>query len=147
MVKGNQRESLLTVYDTIFKFGKTPWKWVDWARVFSQSTSGEAVKRRLQRMDKFCDKWGIEIVKRRIGELRHEEADASKRNGPRIRYFTFRQFTSASRRRVDHLLGPVLQESESPQQDVLPEPLDRATSPYEGVTSRGLRHALVGPEG
>ena len=147
MVKGHEREFLLTVYDTIFKFGNRPWNGVEWGCVFARGTNPQSASRRLQRMDKFCDKWGIEILKTIRGEIRAQEVDFDRRNGPRTVHITYRQFTPAAKRRVDFLLSENVPQPDPGEQDVLHEALEGATAPYEGVPGRGLWHALVGQKG
>ena len=103
---GDITRRVLNVYDTLHAFGKDQWTQVEWMRTFTPGSSPESVETRLRRMDRFCRVWGIELQRTKVLEgQRH--------------YVVYRKFTDASKRRVDKLLGPVLSESESPEQDLL----------------------------
>ena len=136
------KEPLRTVYDTILMFGKSGWKRVDWERTFAPGALRKTVEKRLTRMDKFCEKWGIELRKWKLSTPSSQEGKDDGRTRP----VTYRQFTSASKQRVDYLLGPVLQESNTPQQNILRPGLGLTASDLQESFSGSVRHPELGQE-
>jgi len=131
------RSFLLTIYDTIFAFGTGRWRRVDWARVFAPGEPRKNAEKSLERLDRFCTKWEIELQK--------WSADEVSPNDPaKTRPVTFRRFTHASKHRVDHLLGPVVQEHDPGDEDVLRPLLVSASTRIQDSSGGLLRNSTLG---